>query len=92
MNPRKNIKDFSEIPNVGPTTIRYLKQLGLNEPFELIGQDPYSMYQELCDRTQTRFDPCLADIFISAVRFMEGGPERKWWAYTEERKTVLARR
>ena len=29
------------------------------------------------------------DVFISAVRFMEGAPARAWWHYTKERKRVL---
>jgi len=28
-------------------------------------------------------NPCLADIFISAVKFMEGEPPQKWWHYTK---------
>lgn len=78
-----------EIPNVGPATGKYLALLGIETPFELIGQDPYEMYRELCEITGKKFDPCLADVFISAVRYMEGSPPKKWWEYTEERKSVL---
>jgi hypothetical protein len=28
----------------------------------------------------------------SAVRFVDGGPARPWWAYTAERKRELAKR
>ncbi len=90
MKPRTDIQDFEAIPNVGPATIRYLELLGITAPYELIGQDPYSMYRELCDLTGRKIDPCLADVFIAAVRFMEGEAPRKWWHYTEERKKVLA--
>ena len=34
-----------------------------------------------------KHDPCVIDIFISAVRYMEGGPPKKWWEFTEERKS-----
>ena len=44
MKNRTDITKFDKIPNVGPATIRYLNMLGINKPFELIGQDPYSMY------------------------------------------------
>lgn len=60
--------------------------LGISKPFELIGQDPYSMFKKLSTITGKNLDPCLADVFISAVKFMEGAPPRKWWYYTEERK------
>lgn len=91
MENRTDINDFKFIPNVGPATIRYLNILGIKKPFELIGQDPYSMFRELCQVTGKQFDPCLADVFISAVKFMEGGPPKKWWHYTEERKRTLSK-
>jgi len=90
MGKRTDIKDFKKIPNVGPATIKYFYILGINEPFELIGQNPYTMFEELCKITGKQFDPCLADIFISVVKFMEGGPPKKWWDYTKERKTVMS--
>ena len=90
MKNRRDIISFKEIPNVGPATVRYLNIIGINTPFELIGQNPISMYSELCSTTNTPFDPCLADVFISAVRFMEGAPPRNWWYYTKERKKMLS--
>lgn len=92
MKTRTDIHDFNRIPNVGPATIRYLKALGIKTPFEIIGQNPYSMYMELCDMTGENIDPCLADIFISAVKFMEGEPPQKWWHYSKERKKTLSKR
>ncbi len=91
MKPRIDIHSLANIPNVGPATIRNLNLLGITKPFELIGQNPYSMYKELCDITGKNFDPCLADVFISAVKFMEGAPAQKWWYYTEERKNTLSK-
>lgn len=86
---RTNVKNLKEIPNVGPATIKYLNIIGINTPFELLGQNPYSMFQELCSVTGKQFDPCLADVFISSVRYMEGEPAKSWWEYTEERKKNL---
>ena len=86
MKSRIKIENLKEIPNVGSATIRYLNILGINTPFELIGQNPYSMYADLCAIVGKKFDLCLADTFIAAVRYMEGSPPRKWWFYTDERK------
>jgi len=91
METRTNINDFNKIPNVGPATVRHLNILGINKPFELIGQNPYSMFKELCKIVGENLDPCLADVFISAVKFMEGAPPQKWWHYTEERKKTLSK-
>jgi hypothetical protein len=86
MKPRTGIHDLKHIPNVGPATIRYLNKLGIKKPIELTGQNPYLMFRKLCRTTGKDFNPCLTDVFISAVKFMEGAPPHKWWHYTEERK------
>ena len=83
---RTDINELNQIPNVGPATINYLNMLGIYKPFELIGKNPYTMFEKLCKISDQQIDPCLADVFISAVRFMEGGPPKKWWDFTQERK------
>ncbi|MDT8283944.1 MAG: helix-hairpin-helix domain-containing protein [Thermovirgaceae bacterium] len=30
------------------------------------------------------------DVFMSAVRFMEGGEPLPWWSFTDERKRLVA--
>lgn len=74
------------IPNVGASIARDVRSIGIKQPRDLVGRNPHSLYQALCDRTRTRQDPCVLDTFISAVRFMEGAPARPWWSYTAERK------
>jgi hypothetical protein len=83
---------LEELPNVGPAVARYLRRAGVGCPQDLLGQDPYALFDGLCRRTGQRFDPCLLDTFIAAVRFMAGEPAKPWWAYTAERKRELARR
>jgi hypothetical protein len=77
---------LEEIPNVGPSLAKSLKRVGIRRPSELEGKDPYQLYDLLCERTGTHQDPCVLDVFISAVRYMEGEPARPWWHYTPERK------
>lgn len=84
--PRSEIIKFQDIPNVGKAIEKDFVLLGFNEPKELIGKDPYQMYRDLCKITGSRQDPCVIDVFISAVRYMEGGPPKKWWEFTDERK------
>jgi hypothetical protein len=66
--------------------------LGVLRPQDLVGRDPYAMYDELCRLTKQQHDPCLLDTFIAAVRFMAGEPAKPWWAYTAERKSHMAAR
>jgi len=86
---RNEIKAFQEIPNVGKATTKDFILLGINKPFELVGRDPYQMYDDLCKITNQYHDPCVIDVFISAVRYMEGGAAKKWWEFTLERKQHL---
>ena len=86
---RENIKHLQQIPNIGKAIEKELNVIGINLPGQLIGKDPYKMYNELSNITHQKQDPCLLDVFISAVRYMEGGPAKKWWEFTEERKNKL---
>lgn len=82
---------LTDIPNIGPAMARDLTLLGIEQPDQLRGRDPYRLYEELCRITGKRQDPCVLDVFIAAVRFMEGAPARPWWHYTAERKATLQR-
>jgi hypothetical protein len=87
---RTNLSRLEEIPNVGPSIAADLRRVGVRAPGDLPGRDPYGLYYALCHATGTQQDPCVLDVFISAVRFMEGGPARPWWRYTAEWKRTLA--
>lgn len=95
MNPLKVVRSqvvrLTDLPNIGPACAADLRRLGINEPGQLVGRDPYALYDELCVLTQIRHDPCLLDVFISITRFMAGEAPRPWWAYTAERKRTTGR-
>ena len=89
---RAEITELQQIPNIGPSIAADLRQIGVSSPQDLLGKDPYEMYDELCRITGVRHDPCLLDVFIAATRFMAGEPATPWWRYTPERKRELAAR
>jgi hypothetical protein len=89
---RSQLTELEQLPNVGPAVAADLRLLGVTVPQDLLGRDPYAMFEELCRLTKQRHDPCLLDTFIAAVRFMGGEAARPWWAYTTERKRKLAAR
>ena len=64
----------------------------MSHPRDLAGRDPYALFYALCAATDFRHDSCVLDVFISAVRFMEGAPAHQWWHYTDEGKRMLAAR
>jgi len=88
---RRDLASLQEIPNVGPSLAESLERAGIKRPAQLKGKDPYLLYVRLCKRTGVRHDPCVLDTFISAVRYMEGGPVQPWWHFTRERQENRAR-
>jgi hypothetical protein len=90
---REAVTRLEELRNVGPSIAADLRGIGVVHPRDLAGRDPYALYDTLCARTGVRHDPCVLDVFLSAVRFMDGAPALPWWHYTAERKrTLVARR
>ena len=90
-NPnRKTVSHLEELPNIGKAMAGDLRLIGINHPKELIGKNPFELYDELCARSGKRHDPCVIDVFMSVVQFMEGGDALPWWAFTEKRKGMIA--
>jgi RecG-like helicase len=96
MNPtkvsRQTLSALTDLPNIGKAGENDLRILGINNVQDLIGQCPYQMYERLCLQTQAAHDPCVIDVFISIVRFMQGEAPQPWWAFTAERKIYLSKR
>ena len=72
---RRDVVRLEDIPNVGPAIAADFRQLGITTPGDLVGRDPYALYDELCRVTGVRHDPCVLDTFIAAVRYMAGAPK-----------------
>lgn len=87
---RNNLSKLTDLPNIGKASAADLILLGYQKPQDLVGADPFQMYQELCVRTGVRHDPCVIDVFMSVTRFMAGEAPALWWDFTEERKQRLA--
>jgi len=86
-NPdKKTVSDLEALPNIGKAMAADLRRIGIDHPKKLVGKDPFDMYRQLCEKTGTRHDPCVIDVFMAAVDFMEGGEPRPWGEFTEARK------
>jgi len=77
---------LEDLPNVGPALAADLRRVGVRRPQDLVGRKPIALYHALCEVSGGRQDPCVLDVFMSAVRYVEGAPARPWWRYTAERK------
>ena len=94
MNPskvtRETTQKLTDLPNIGTSLAEDLQRIGIDQPDMLIGEDPFELYQRLCDATGTRQDPCVLDVFMSITDFMNGNEPRVWWEYTAWRKERYA--
>jgi hypothetical protein len=86
-NPdRQKVTDLINLPNVGRAIARDLRLVGIQNPRDLIGKNAYQLHDELCRITGEKHDPCVIDVFLAVIDFMEGGEPVPWWEFTAERK------
>ena len=87
---RKTLSRLQELPNVGKAIAKDLRLIGIDNPRKLIGKDPFELYDALSITSGKKHDPCVIDVFMSVVYFMEGGEPLPWWSFTDERKKHFA--
>ena len=88
-NPnRKTVSKLEELPNIGKKMAYYLEIINIKSPQSLIGKDAFELYEKLCEKTGKNCDPCVIDVFMSAIDFMEGGKPTVWWKFTSKRKRI----
>ena len=79
---------LEDIPGIGPSMARDLRDLGIFEPADLRGQDPDRMYKRLCLMHDMRIDRCVLYVFRCAVYYATEechDPELlKWWNWTDD--------
>lgn len=86
---RTCVVKLTDLPNIGKACAADLRLLGIHQPSQLVGRNPFEMYEMLCEITATRQDPCVIDVFMSVTGFMAGDEPRAWWTYTQQRKQLL---
>ncbi len=77
---------LEQIPNVGESLAADLRSIGITHPADLTSKNAYELYLKLCRKTKSYQDPCVLDVFLSAVYFMKGKEIKMWWEFTSERK------
>lgn len=85
----KDAKRLEDVPNIGKSMANDLRSMAIFEPKQLIGKDPYALYDRLSEIMGVQNDPYVCDTLIAAVRFMKGSEALPWWHYTAERKKKL---
>lgn len=86
-NPnRETVSKLEHLPNIGKKMAHYLELADIKSPKSLIGKDPFALYDKLCEKIGKKADPCVIDVFMSVIDFMEGAEPSAWWEFTSERK------
>ena len=68
----KKIKDpnsLLSVLGVGKSIAEDLHMLGIHHIKDLIGQDPETLYNDLCSQHKTKIDPCVLDTFRYGVYY-----------------------
>ncbi len=88
---RQTVTELTDLPNIGKAIAGDLRLINILHPQDLIGKNAYFLHNELCRVTEEKHDPCVIDVFLSVIDFMEGGDPAPWWKFTAERKIYLSR-
>jgi len=89
-NPDRNtVSRLEELPNIGKSIAADLRLIGIDNPSMLAGRGPFELYDQLCCKAGKKIDPCVIDVFMSAINFMETGKVLPWWDFTTSRKNKL---
>lgn len=85
----RNARKLEDLVSVGPATAADFAVLGVRSVAQLARLDPRVLYEELCQRTGTRHDPCCEDVFAAAIaqaKDPELPRERcQWWYWSRLR-------
>jgi hypothetical protein len=84
-NPAEAVR-LEQLPGIGSAMAADLRRLGIQQPSQLTGQDAYALYDRLCNISGGRQDPCVIDVFLGAIHYMNSGEALPWWQFTAERK------
>ena len=89
-NPdRATVSRLTDLPNIGKAMAEDLELIGITHPAQLKGKNGLELWQSLCTISGERHDPCVIDVFMSVVDFMDGGEPQPWWAFTVARKALM---
>jgi len=65
-NPNRNtVLKLELLPNIGKTIASDLRLIGIQKPKDLIGQNPFDLYDKLCIKKEKKIDFCVLDTFMA---------------------------
>jgi hypothetical protein len=84
-------RQLRDLAGIGKSIEANLRSLGVTCVADLALRDGDGLYRQLCERTQTRQDPCVLDTFRCAVAQARSprlpAAQRNWWWWSRQRKS-----
>ncbi|MDN5863990.1 MAG: helix-hairpin-helix domain-containing protein [Gammaproteobacteria bacterium] len=78
--------NLQDIPGVGPSIARDLRELGIEQVAQLRGRRPQKLYEQLMSQRGCRIDRCMLYVLRCAVYYAEGGRDAerlRWWNWKD---------
>jgi hypothetical protein len=92
MKKNKHLTDLQDIPGVGPSIEKDLKDIGIKCINDLKGKNAENLYYKLCKIKKTDIDKCVLYVFRCAVYYAENTAHDlnllKWWNWKDTRGTA----
>lgn len=87
-------RELHQLISVGPAVLRDFRLLGIESVAALARRSPERMYRQLNRLTGRRQDPCVLDVFSSAVAQARDprlpAEKCRWWNWSRVRKARAA--
>ena len=88
----RQAEKLEDIPNIGKAIAADLRGIGIQQPQQLLTQEPLAIYLKLAGQMGKRLDPCALYTLMAAQHFMQSGEKISWWKFTEQGKKLLQSR
>lgn len=83
-------RELSDLISIGPAMLRDFETLGIRSVAQLARQNPQRMYARLNRLSGQRQDPCVLDVFRTAVAQARNprlpAEQCQWWYWSKKRK------
>ena len=86
----QSTRKLGDLSGIGKAMLEDFALLKIRTVDELAAADPQKLYDDLCQRTRSRQDPCVLDTFRCAVAQARDPQlpidQRNWWYWSRLRK------
>ena len=86
----QSTRKLGDLSGIGKAMLEDFALLKIRTVDELAAADPRKLYDDLCQRTRSRQDPCVLDTFRCAVAQARDPQlpidQRNWWYWSRLRK------